>query len=66
MMKKPVNLGCLVSIDYDEWSDLGFIVPVFSKKDKRVIDCRFRAMVHPLSDSTGVKLWFELEEVIDD
>lgn len=62
--KHPLTLGCCVPIDFDIDTDLGFIVPVKTKTG--FINCRFKVMVHPLSDGDGVKLWFSLEEVVDD
>lgn len=63
MKKHNPELGCCIPVDFDEWTDLGFIAPIYSRKRKKVIDCEMKVMVHKLVDSDGVKLWFSLEEI---
>lgn len=61
--KDKPSVGCCIPLDFDEWTDLSLIVPVYSRKRKKVIDCDMKVMVHKLADSDGVKLWFTMEEV---
>lgn len=62
-MKDKPSVGCCIPVDFDEWTDLCLIVPVYSRKRKQVINCDMKVMVHKLDDSDGVKLWFTLEEI---